>query len=77
MMCIVYVIMISSSMDIEEEIHLMGWDLTPEDLVHIPEHWLSYPEVEVKYHYILAFSYSILFIIGIIGNGLVIWIFSL
>lgn len=64
-------------MENDEELHLMGWNLNPEDLVHIPEHWLSYPEVRAMYHYVIAFSYTILFVIGIFGNGLVIWIFSM
>jgi len=65
----------SSFMENEDELQLMGWNLTPEDLTHIPEHWLSYPEVRSLYHYILAFSYTILFCLGVIGNGLVLWIF--
>jgi r-opsin len=65
----------SRFMEEEPELHLMGWNLTPEDLIHIPEHWLSYPEVRSIYHYILAFMYSILFSLGVIGNGLVLWIF--
>ncbi|XP_026808077.1 opsin, ultraviolet-sensitive-like [Rhopalosiphum maidis] len=65
----------SSFMENEDELQLMGWNLTPEDLTHIPEHWLSYPEVRSLYHYILAFAYTILFSLGVIGNGLVLWIF--
>lgn len=62
-------------MENEDELQLMGWNLTPEDLTHIPEHWLAYPEVRSLYHYILAFAYTILFCLGVVGNGLVLWIF--
>lgn len=66
-----------STMEMDDELHLMGWNLTPEDLIHIPEHWLSYPEVRAIYHYMLAFTYTILFFLGVIGNGLVLWIFCM
>lgn len=73
------VILMNSSVleETEEELHLMGWNLTPEDLIHIPEHWLMYPEVRPINHYILAFVFSILFFLGTVGNGLVLWIFCM
>lgn len=67
----------SSLMENNDETYLMGWNISPEDLIHIPDHWLSYPEVRALYHYIMAFSYTILFCVGTVGNGLVIWIFSM
>lgn len=67
----------SSLAENDDEPRLMGWNLTPEDLVHIPQHWLTYPEIKPIDHYIIAFGYTILFILGVIGNGLVLWIFSM
>nr|QWV42723.1 ultraviolet sensitive opsin [Sinodendron cylindricum] len=54
----------------------LGWDLLPSELVHIPEHWLSYPEPEASIHYLLAIVYVGFFVMALIGNGLVMWIFS-
>jgi r-opsin len=54
---------------------MLGWDVPPEELVHIPEHWLSYPEPDHILHLILAIIYVMLFLVAIIGNGSVIWIF--
>nr|APY20569.1 ultraviolet sensitive opsin 2 [Brassicogethes aeneus] len=53
----------------------IGWNLSPEDLVHIPEHWLLYPEPEYSLHMLLAFVYVFLFFASTIGNGLVLWVF--
>ncbi|KAL1129078.1 hypothetical protein AAG570_013609, partial [Ranatra chinensis] len=54
---------------------LLGWNLSPEDLVHIPEHWLSYPEPKPIYNYSLGVLYIVFMFAALIGNGLVIWIF--
>jgi len=59
------------------EIRLLGWNLSPEDLVHIPDHWLKYPEPSSLSHYYLAFMYTFFTIFALVGNGLVIWIFCL
>nr|QWV42614.1 ultraviolet sensitive opsin [Nitops pallipennis] len=56
--------------------HNLGWNVKPEDLVHIPEHWLLYPEPEGSLHMLLALVYIFLFFASTIGNGLVLWIFS-
>nr|QWV42695.1 ultraviolet sensitive opsin [Protaetia brevitarsis] len=55
---------------------LLGWNIPPEELVHIPEHWLVYPEPEASIHYLLAILYTAFFIMSLVGNGLVLWIFS-
>ncbi|XP_073968777.1 rhodopsin 3 isoform X2 [Rhodnius prolixus] len=57
-------------------IRTLGWNLSPEDLKHIPEHWLSYPEPEPILNYALGVLYIFFMLIALIGNGLVIWIFS-
>jgi r-opsin len=54
----------------------LGWNLSPEELTHVPEHWLAFPEPRPIYHYALGILYIFLFLAGVIGNGLVIWIFG-
>nr|APY20670.1 ultraviolet sensitive opsin [Stylops melittae] len=60
----------------ESEHKLIGWNLSPEELEHIPEHWLSFPEPEASIHYLLGLIYIGFFLAAIFGNGLVLWIFS-
>ncbi|XP_017780168.1 PREDICTED: opsin, ultraviolet-sensitive-like [Nicrophorus vespilloides] len=55
---------------------MLGWNVPPEELIYIPEHWLSYPEPEASLHLLLGILYVGFFFIALIGNGLVIWIFS-
>nr|APY20525.1 ultraviolet sensitive opsin [Chrysis viridula] len=54
---------------------LLGWNVPAEELVHIPEHWLVYPEPNPSLHYLLALLYVLFTFIALLGNGLVIWIF--
>nr|APY20632.1 ultraviolet sensitive opsin [Migdolus fryanus] len=54
----------------------LGWNLPPEDLIYVPEHWLAYPEPEYSLHLLLGMVYMLFFIASIVGNGLVLWIFS-
>nr|APY20656.1 ultraviolet sensitive opsin [Priacma serrata] len=56
--------------------HLLAWNVPPSELVHIPEHWLTYPEPEASIHYLLGLLYIVFFFVACIGNGLVIWVFS-
>lgn len=58
------------------EIRMLGWNVPPEELTHIPEHWLSYPEPEASLHYLLGILYIFFTIFSLVGNGLVIWVFS-
>ncbi|XP_053690066.1 opsin, ultraviolet-sensitive-like [Sabethes cyaneus] len=58
------------------ETRYLGWNVAPEDLPHIPEHWLKYPEPESSLHYLLGLLYIAFTIFSLVGNGLVIWIFS-
>nr|CAD7426725.1 unnamed protein product [Timema monikensis] len=55
---------------------MLGWNVPAEELVHIPEHWMSYPEPNPLYHYTLALLYTVFCFVALIGNGLVIWIFT-
>lgn len=58
------------------EIRLLGWNVAPEDLIQIPEHWLSFHEPEASLHYLLALLYIGFTVVALIGNGLVIWVFT-
>lgn len=58
------------------ETRYLGWNVAPEDLPHIPEHWLKYPETEASLHYLLGLLYIAFMIFSLVGNGLVIWVFS-
>lgn len=60
----------------ESEIHMLGWNVPPEELSTIPEHWLSYPEPNASLHYLLGTLYIAFTFFSLIGNGLVLWIFS-
>lgn len=55
---------------------LLGWNVPAEELVHIPEHWLTFPEPNAFSHYLLGMLYVFFCIIALVGNGLVIWVFS-
>nr|QWV42666.1 ultraviolet sensitive opsin [Macratria sp. CRS 2021] len=56
--------------------HKLGWNVPPEELVHIPQHWLVYMEPEESMHFMLALLYIGFCCMATLGNGLVIWIFS-
>ncbi|XP_037906577.1 opsin Rh4-like isoform X4 [Hermetia illucens] len=57
------------------ETRLLGWNVPPNDLRYIHEHWLVYPEPPASMHYLLAIVYMFFFFASMIGNGLVIWVF--
>lgn len=59
-----------------EQMRLLGWNVAPEDLKQIPEHWLSYQEPEASLHYLLALLYIAFTFFSLTGNGLVIWVFT-
>ncbi|KAJ8683223.1 hypothetical protein QAD02_019015 [Eretmocerus hayati] len=54
---------------------MLGWNVPPEELQHIPEHWFKYPEPNPSLHILLAAFYTLFMFIALLGNGLVIWIF--
>lgn len=58
------------------ETRYLGWNVAPEDLPHIPEHWLKYPEPEASLHFLLGLLYIAFTVFALVGNGLVIWVFS-
>ncbi|CAG9860517.1 unnamed protein product [Phyllotreta striolata] len=53
----------------------LGWNVPAEELVHIPEHWLAYPDVDKSMHFLLGIVYFFFFAAAIIGNGMVLWVF--
>lgn len=44
-------------MSSDPTMRLLGWNVAAEDLVQIPEHWLTYEEPEASMHYLLALLY--------------------
>ncbi|KAG5888363.1 hypothetical protein JTB14_033500 [Gonioctena quinquepunctata] len=61
---------------LDNPFHMIGWNVAPEDLIHIPEHWQQYPVPDKSLHMLLGMIYIFLWIAAMIGNGLVLWIFS-
>ncbi|XP_037940466.1 opsin Rh3-like [Teleopsis dalmanni] len=55
---------------------LIGWNVPPDELRHIPEHWLKYTEPPDSMHYLLGTLYIFFALLSLTGNGLVIWVFS-
>lgn len=60
----------------EPETHLLGWNVPPDELASIPEHWLSYKEPNASMHYLLGTVYIAFMFVALIGNGLVLWVFT-
>jgi len=57
-------------------VRLLGWNVSPEELKQIPEHWLSFHEPEASLHYLLGLLYIAFTVFALTGNGLVIWVFT-
>ncbi|XP_061715142.1 opsin-2-like [Cydia pomonella] len=57
-------------------VEMLGAGLTGVDLAAVPEHWLSYPAPPAAAHTALALLYIFFTAAALIGNGLVIFIFS-
>ncbi|XP_031624822.1 opsin, ultraviolet-sensitive-like [Contarinia nasturtii] len=60
----------------EPIVHSLGWNVSPEDLDIIPKHWLTYAEPAASLHLLIGTFYTAFMVCGLIGNGLVIWIFA-
>nr|QIC54074.1 opsin UV [Dendrolimus punctatus] len=58
------------------EMEMLGAGLTGEDLAAVPEHWLSFPAPPASAHTALALLYIFFTAAALLGNGLVIFIFS-
>lgn len=59
-----------------EQIRLLGWNIPADELKQIPEHWLTYQEPEASMHFLLGLIYAAFTVLSLVGNGLVLWIFS-
>nr|WCR62298.1 opsin UV [Phauda flammans] len=55
---------------------MLGAGLSGEDLASVPQHWLSFPAPPAAAHTALALLYVFFTAAALIGNGLVIFIFS-
>lgn len=55
---------------------MLGWNVDPVDMKQIPEHWLHYEEPEASIHYLLGLLYFFFMVAALVGNGMVIWVFS-
>lgn len=60
----------------EKAVNLLGWNVPNEEIGSIPTHWLSYPEPNVSLHYLLGTLYIAFMFVALIGNGLVLWVFT-
>lgn len=56
--------------------HMLGWNIPEEHQGLVHEHWRNFPVVSKYWHFSLAFIYTILMTASLLGNGIVIWIFS-
>lgn len=54
---------------------MLGWNVPPENLPHVPTHWMVYPEPDPLVNYGLGLLYCFFFIFSVLGNGIVIYIF--
>lgn len=54
----------------------LGWNLPPEDLHMVHPHWQQYESPPFYYHLLLAIVYFALMVVSLLGNGIVIWLFS-
>ncbi|XP_039963388.1 opsin Rh3 isoform X1 [Bactrocera tryoni] len=61
---------------LSSDVRLIGWNVPPEEIRHIPDHWLKYPEPPAHYHYLLGTLYIIFTTISMCGNGVVVYVFS-
>ncbi|XP_072397619.1 opsin, ultraviolet-sensitive-like [Diabrotica undecimpunctata] len=60
---------------LDGRIQHLGWNIPSEELIHIPEHWLAFPDVDKSLHFMLGIVYFFFFIAAMTGNGMVLWIF--
>lgn len=55
---------------------MLGDGLSGDDLAAVPEHWLSFPAPPASAHTALALLYIFFTAAALLGNGLVIFVFS-
>ena len=59
-----------------EMVKLLGWNLPPEQMHLVHEHWKDFPAPPYFMHLLLAMIYFVLMNLSLIGNGIVVWIFT-
>lgn len=59
-----------------KEVKLLGWNLPADQLHMVHSHWQTYEAPAFYMHLLLALMYFILMVLNVIGNGIVVWIFS-
>ncbi|XP_072947453.1 opsin-2 [Epargyreus clarus] len=57
-------------------VEMIGEGLSEEDLASVPDHWFAYPAPPASAHTALALLYTFFTAVSLIGNGMVILIFS-
>ncbi|XP_058819991.1 opsin-3-like [Topomyia yanbarensis] len=55
---------------------MLGWNLPPEHQHLVHEHWKVYPAPPYHMHLLLGMIYFVLMNMSLVGNGIVVWIFS-
>jgi hypothetical protein len=55
---------------------MLGWNLPPEHQELLHPHWRTFDAPPYFAHLLLALVYFILMVVSLLGNGLVIWVFS-
>uniref|UniRef100_A0AAU8BD76 Short wavelength-sensitive opsin n=1 Tax=Conopomorpha sinensis TaxID=940481 RepID=A0AAU8BD76_9NEOP len=56
--------------------HMLGWNIPDDHQELVHEHWRAFPAVSKFWHYGLALIYMGLMFSSLVGNGIVVWIFS-
>lgn len=55
---------------------LLGWNLPPEQQHLVHDHWKDFPAPPYYMHLLMAMVYFVLMNTSLIGNGIVVWIFT-
>ncbi|XP_055590752.1 opsin-3-like [Uranotaenia lowii] len=59
-----------------ELVRLLGWNLPQEQQHLVHEHWRDFPAPPYYMHLMLAMIYFVLMNMSLVGNGIVLWIFT-
>lgn len=55
---------------------MLGWNLPIDELDLVHPHWRQFEAPPYFMHLLLALFYFILMVVSMIGNGMVLWIFT-
>nr|BAO03865.1 blue opsin [Nephotettix cincticeps] len=59
-----------------EEDHMLGWNIPPEHAGLVHPHWKQFTAPDLSSHFMLAAIYTMLIITSVLGNCIVIYLFS-